>query len=172
MRLASGEYLLYLNCDDIFCDNRVLVDLYAFVRSHHRPDWIVGRWYVRRLNGAVEYIQPQYPFAGWHLFLAARICHQGVLLKREIQEKVGGFNTDFRIGMDYDLWARLHLAGYKVTNFIRPLVVYADGGFSVRHEDIAHREYRDIKTRLRNTPLKRVVGTLYDSLWRYYEKIR
>jgi len=45
MQLATGEYIIYLNCDDIFCDNRVLADLYQFIMAHDYPILIVGRWY-------------------------------------------------------------------------------------------------------------------------------
>jgi glycosyltransferase involved in cell wall biosynthesis len=164
MRLATGEYILYLNCDDIFCDNRVLGDLYQFAMARNMPDWIIGRWYVRRLNGRIDLIQPKFPFAGWNLFLGPRICHQGVLLKRDVQEQMGGFDVGFRMAMDYDLWARLYEAGYEITNFNRPLIIYADGGLSARLEEVTQPEHEAIKQRLRNTPLKRVAGTLFDRL--------
>jgi glycosyltransferase involved in cell wall biosynthesis len=170
MRLATGEYLLYLNCDDIFCDERVLAELYTFAQSRKMPDWIVGRWYVRRQDGMVEFIRPKFPFAGWHLFLEGRICHQGVLLKREVQERMGGFDTDFRITMDYDLWLRLDQAGYKITNYNRPLVIYADGGFSVRNQELAHREFGILLQRYRNTPLKRLTGMMYDGIKHSYQR--
>lgn len=169
MRLAGGEYLLYLNCDDIFCDDRVLVDLYNYAQSRNRPDWIIGRWYVRRMDGSVELIKPRYPFAGWHLYLEGRICHQGVLLKRDVQQQVGGFDTDFRVAMDYDLWLRLDQAGYKITNFNRPLVIYAEGGFSNRNTELARRDFGIIMQRYRNTPLKRLTGMLYDRVKHYYQ---
>ncbi|MCC6454286.1 MAG: glycosyltransferase [Caldilineaceae bacterium] len=164
MRLATGRYILYLNCDDIFCDDRVLADLYHFAQGYNLPDWIIGRWYVRRLDGRIDLIKPKFPFASWNLFLGPRICHQGVLLKRDLQEQMGGFDLGFRMAMDYDLWARLAEAGYQITNFDRPLIIYADGGLSARHDEVTGREHEAIKQRLRNTPLKQVAGKLFDQL--------
>lgn len=164
MHLASGEYIIYLNCDDIFCDDRVLADLHAFATAQKFPTWIVGQWYARRLNGKVELVNPRLPLAGWNLFLAPRICHQAVVLKLDAQREIGGFDLDFKLAMDYDSWAKLYQAGYDITRFNRPLVIFADGGFSSRNAAIALRDHSAVKKRLRDTPLKRWIGTIYDQL--------
>jgi glycosyltransferase involved in cell wall biosynthesis len=164
MHLATGEYILYLNCDDIFYDERVLANLYQFAVEHNRPDWIVGRWYARRLNGAVELVKPKPPVAEWNLFLGPRICHQAVLLKLDAQRAIGGFDLDFKLAMDYDSWAKLYQAGYRITNFNRPLVIYADGGHSTRNDALAERDHKAVKARLRDRWWKRLVGALYDQV--------
>lgn len=171
MNLATGQYIIYLNCDDIFCDDHVLADLHKFALENNLPDWIIGHWYVRRLNGRVDYIKPSFPFSGKTLFLGPRICHQAVVLKLDAQREIGGFDLDFKLAMDYDSWARLYQAGYEITNFDRALVVYADGGFSATNEAIAKRDYTAIKARLRDTPVKRLLGTMFDLMKRTREKL-
>jgi glycosyltransferase involved in cell wall biosynthesis len=162
MKVATGEYIIYLNCDDLFLDDRVLLDLYEFAQANNMPDWIIGRWYVRRLNGDVDFVRPKLPIAGWSLFTGPRICHQAVVLKRDIQEKMGGFNLKYKVAMDYDMWARLYLAGYKITNFHRPLIVYADGGFSTQQKGIADHDHNAVKERLRDRWWKRLIGAILD----------
>jgi glycosyltransferase involved in cell wall biosynthesis len=174
MRLAAGEYIIYLNCDDIFCDAQVLADLYQFVTTHNHPTWIVGRWYERQPDGARKLTRPRLPIAGWSLFLHPRICHQAVVLKLDAQREIEGFDPNFKIAMDYDTWAKLYQAGYDITSFHRPLVVYAGGGLSTRQEEAAFRDHSAVKVRLRDTPLKRLIGAFYDQLhygresWRKY----
>ncbi len=85
MNLAQGKYLLYLNSDDILCDDNVLTDLYAFVQVRSFPDWIVGRWFVRKLDGTVVLGRLKYPRNSWGLSMQICICHQAVLLKRQLQ---------------------------------------------------------------------------------------
>ncbi len=164
MHLAQGDYLLYLNCDDILCDNRVLADLYHFAQARKMPDWIIGRWFVRREDGSVVRIKHKYPLTCWSLSLESRICHQAVFLKRELQLQMGGFNLDYRTSMDYDLWARLCLHGTCITNFERPVVIYAAGGFSGQNKELMFQEQNEIVQQLRNTPLKRWIGKLYDQI--------
>jgi hypothetical protein len=97
------------------------------------------------------------------------ICHQAAFLKRKLQQKMGGFDPSYRVAMDYDLWARLCLEGYSVTEYKRPVAVYAYGGYSANHRDLVLQEYHMIAQRLRNTPVKRLVGMLHDQLmdsWR------
>jgi glycosyltransferase involved in cell wall biosynthesis len=166
IQLATGEYIIFLNCDDIFCDNQVLADLYRFAVDHKLPDWIVGGWYARRLDGAVDFVRPKPPVAGWNLFLGPRICHQAVVLRLAAPKVIGDYDLDFKIAMDYDSWAKLYQAGYKMTKFKRPLIIYAGEGLSTRNDAVAARDHNAVKARLRDTRLKRIVGALYDRLKR------
>lgn len=172
MHLATGEYIIYLNCDDLFCDDRVLADLYDFAVSHNRPPWIVGRWYVRSLDGQVTLINPRLPLTGRTLFLHPRICHQATALSLDVQRQIGGFDIDFKIAMDYDLWAKLYQAGYEITNFDRPLVIYAWGGLSTRLEAVAARDHAAVKKRLRDRWWKKGVGWLFDQLDQARRKVQ
>jgi glycosyltransferase involved in cell wall biosynthesis len=174
MNLAQGQYILYLNCDDILCDENVLADVYQFVQNRQFPDWIAGRWFARRLDGTVALVHLKYPMSCGGLSLQLCICHQAVLLKRELQQQMGGFNLDYRLAMDYDLWARLCLAGYCITPYNRPIVVYAYGGASYQNEKLAKQELSSVTQRLRNTPMKRLIGMPHDSLvdlWRYVRRL-
>jgi len=82
----------------------------------------------------------------------------------DAQQEIGGFDLNFKVAMDYDTWAKLYQAGYNITLFDRPLVVYAGGGLSTRHAEIALADHSAVKTRLRDTPLKRLIGRMYDQL--------
>jgi len=167
MRLARGEYLLYLNADDYLFDATVLRDVAEFIRARQHLDWIVGDVLVARLVEGDTILSPQrrsFAPACWNLILRQRICHQSVFLKRQVQLQMGGFDTTLRLSMDYDLWRRLCAQGYHPVHFRRVISVFAQGGRSSERSPERNRERAAVVTRYRNTPLKRLVGTLYDRL--------
>ena len=42
VRLATGEWFLLLNCDDVFVDENVVADVAAFIREHPEADAVYG----------------------------------------------------------------------------------------------------------------------------------
>ena len=40
---ATGKYLIFLNSDDYFYDNKVLKDSYDFLTANENLDWIYGK---------------------------------------------------------------------------------------------------------------------------------
>ena len=164
MRLAQGQYLLYMNADDVLHDSTVLRDTLAFIHEHHLPDWVVGNYHVREQDGTIHPSQASFRPSCWSQIFRQRICHQSVFLKREVLLAVGGFDTDMVASMDYELWARLCLRGYHLKYYERPIAIYTEGGFSVRYRQIGDREKKAVQRRLRNTPLKKLAGSIYDRL--------
>lgn len=162
MHLASGKYLLYMNADDVLHDARVLHDTLAFVHDHHFPDWVVGNYRVRELDGSIHASRASFPPSCWSQMFRQRICHQTVFLQRAVLMEVGGFDTKMVASMDYELWARLCLRGYRLTNYDRLIAIYTEGGFSARFRQIGDQEKKAVQRKLRNTPLKRLIGGVYD----------
>jgi glycosyltransferase involved in cell wall biosynthesis len=162
MRLARGEYILYINADDQLVDDTVLQDVHQFAASHELPDWIVGDLYIRYVDGTIRPNPLRIPPATWNLVFRNRIAHQAVIMKRTLLLKMDGFNINYRISMDYELWSRLYLLGHRCTYFKRPIAIYALGGVSTTQEHIARLENTKIRQQLRNTPLKQILGHLYD----------
>ena len=93
-----------------------------------------------------------------------RIGHPTVFLKRRILQEVGGFDTRFRIAMDYDLWQRLCAKGYKPTYFPRVITVFAREGLSSEVSPTLLQERREVSSRFRNNTFKHLMGTIYDFL--------
>ena len=162
MQLAQGKYLLYLNADDVLHDTTVLRDTLAFVHANHFPDWVVGNYRVRELDGTIHASRASFRPSCWSQIFRQRICHQTVFLQREVLMAVGGFDTNMVASMDYELWARLCLRGYRLTYYDRLVAIYTEGGFSARYRQIGDQEKKAVQRQLRNTPLKRLTGSVYD----------
>jgi len=134
INLASGDIVGILNSDDFYVDNRVIekvVDVFenktidslygdlVYVDKDN-IDKIVRYWKSR------EYKEGLFK-KGWHP------AHPTFFVKREVYEKYGMFNLDFKIAADYELMLRF-LEKYKITTAYLPeiLVKMRVGGESNR----------------------------------------
>lgn len=163
MAMAGGEYLLYLNSDDYLHDDLVLRDALNFIEKHKKPAWVVGDVLVDR-NGKIERSARLFSPSCWSMIFRNRICHQAVFLRRDVLQMVGGFDQQFRVSMDYDLWQRLCGRGYCPTYWPRVISVYSMAGISSKNSAEHRLERQKITARFRNTLFKRVVGKMYDRL--------
>jgi glycosyltransferase involved in cell wall biosynthesis len=162
-RFAKGEYVLYLNADDYLYDSTVLSDSLDFINDNHHPDWIVGDVLVCE-NDEISVPPRGYPPSCWSLIFRNRICHQSVFLKRRAFEEIGDFSNDFEMTMDYDLWQRLCSSGYDLVYFPRIVAVYSKEGLTSGAPPAMLREHREVALRFRDNPIKRIIGTVYDTL--------
>ena len=162
-RLAKGQYVLYLNADDYLYDPMVLSDALEFMNNNQHPDWIVGDVLVCE-NGEISVPPRGYPPSCWSLMFRNRICHQAVFLKRRMFQEVGDFDTGFKMTMDYELWQRLCASGYKLVHFPRLVSVYSKEGLTAGAPPAMLREHKEVALRFRDTPLKCLIGTIYDTL--------
>lgn len=167
MSLAKGQYLLYLNADDWLYDDGVLRDAVEFIQARGKPDWIVGDVTVDR-NGRLERAVKSHPPSCWSLILRNRICHPAVLIKKIVQLDAGGFDTSFEIAMDFDLWQRLCAQHIRLTYWPRVVSVFAMEGVSSTGGARREEEHLAVIRLARNTPIKRMIGALYD----LYRKVR
>ena len=115
-RLARGEYLAFLDSDDLWLPQKLARQVPAATAagaaiSHTRERWV--------RSGRVISQRTQRHRRSGDLFAdSLRKCVIGpstVLLRRALFEQAGGFREDLEIAEDYELWLRLtarHLVGY------------------------------------------------------------
>ena len=116
MARAKGDWLTYINGDDllfadstrealddvgenatvIYGDIDFIDDQGRFLFSRRSPD-------PRHLSWLMRYYNP-FP-------------QQGTLFRREVFERVGGFNTEFRFAADLDFFVRCSLVGERFWKF-------------------------------------------------------
>ncbi len=95
IKMASGEYLLFLNSGDVLFKNNLkncitqLTDFDLFFFDVE----VIGK------NG--KYIQ-QISDPSFHFLTEGHIIHQGVVFKKTLFEKIGLYDLQFFIASDYD----------------------------------------------------------------------
>lgn len=106
VRLSTGELLIHLHAGDAFIGPGVV----ARVAEDYAANgwrWAVGgaRWLHE--DGRPGGVQHFSAFSYRKLRLMNYIPHQAAFLERSLFAEVGGFDTTYRIAMDYHFWLRL-----------------------------------------------------------------
>lgn len=106
-RLARGDYVAFLNADDHYSDPNVLARLAGTARTRD-VDVVLGdvrlfdparpHRFVRRYRSGL--------FRPFLLRFGLMPAHPGMLMRRSLLERLGGFRQDMAIAADYDLCVR------------------------------------------------------------------
>lgn len=101
-RNANGKWIYYLGSDDLIEREGLQLlmkeedDSYAILSGYTR---------LVRLDGTERIVKPGLPKFG---------IHQGMVMRRDVMEQLGGFDEKYRIQADYDLMVRIINADYKM----------------------------------------------------------
>lgn len=108
IRLATGDYLGFLNSDDMYADSSVLSRIAAAL-GEGAPDAVHGDLLYVSANDPARVIRywKSKPYrrglfeAGWHP------AHPTLFVRTNLLRELGGFDTQFRYHADFDLMVRL-----------------------------------------------------------------
>jgi len=141
--LATGDYILFLHSDDYLVNSSVLeraseylgdrFDIFFFQVLHD----IHGQNQVSSNKSL-----------GWLTNFKMGSCHQGQLCSRKLFQRIGKFDTSFKIDMDYDLILRAYRAGASCNSVNMPLAVMRLIGISSRTDWKSLRERFDEERRV------------------------
>jgi glycosyltransferase involved in cell wall biosynthesis len=130
LRMATGEIVGCLNADDVYADDQVLCEVADAIQSQGLDAVYGDLLYVRRDDGekVVRYWK-----AGPYLPGAFRVGwvppHPTFFCRRELFEKFGYYDPQYRIAGDFELMLRLMVKSRSRTGYIqRPLVRLRVGG--------------------------------------------
>jgi glycosyltransferase involved in cell wall biosynthesis len=143
VRLAHGEFIGFLNTDDVYLPGAISLLVQQFRNTTPSPDIAYGDA-VCLADGAAPYVVVA---LGPHeaTTLTPFICHQAMLARRTLFPQVGEFNEGLRFGMDYDWILRCMRNGARVAAFSgHPVVHYSAQGTSGRNPLKALLEFRRI----------------------------
>ena len=115
-----------LHAGDAYASDTVIDTVKQYFNQNPTVAWISGNIQVTRA-GAVIVIGK--PFDPNKLYRGMRsVAHPTWFVKKEVYERVGYFNNDFKIAMDYDLMCRLSNEPYGYIN--ATITVFDDTGIS------------------------------------------
>lgn len=102
IRMAKGEYLLFLNSGDFLVNGNVLKDVFT---SSHSADFLLGRCHVSENGLVIRTTNPPRKITFGYLYHNA-LAHQSTFIKREMFGKYGFYREDFRFNSDVEFWYR------------------------------------------------------------------
>jgi len=165
---ARGEWLLFLQSDDYLLDPEVLgkamgacdgeADIYGF---------------PVRFGSDREEATVQARGANFWLNFKTGFNHQGTLIRRSLFDRIGLYDTQFKIAMDYEFFLRAYRQGAKFARFRAPAIsLMRDVGIS------SQRDWPNLKRRFAEE--KRVhekhqspaMAPIYAAYWAAYPAYR
>ncbi|MGD0711792.1 MAG: glycosyltransferase family 2 protein [Bacteroidales bacterium] len=114
IRMAKGEYLLFLNSGDFLIDEKVLSNVFSFEQT---ADILCGRCNVSDNGNVIYKTNPPEKFRLSH-FYKANIAHQATFIKRKLFDKFELYREDFKLMGDWEFWIRTIILGNVSTKCV------------------------------------------------------
>ncbi len=124
---AAGDYVAFLNADDIYLPGAIPVILDAICSARNEVDVIYGDWIGVDASGA-EHARRADHRLRWRYSL----CHQAVVARRAIFPAPLGFNQRYRLCADFDLILRWQAEGARFKRLALPIVRFSEIGSSAK----------------------------------------
>lgn len=124
--LATGEYIAFLNSDDLYCSNSAVRDSifrilmanadgsYADACIINADSEVIGKW-----EGSIRLL----PFGNYP-------NHQTVFMRTSVLKEIGGFDTSFIGIADNALFCTALGMGKKLVRLCKEIVHFRQGGFT------------------------------------------
>ena len=142
IRLATGDYLCFLNAGDKFHDNDTLQQMVNSLKDGELPDVLYGETAVVGENGNFLHMRrlstPQE--LNWKSFKQGMlVCHQAFFAKRElaIQES---YSLEYRFSADFDWCIRIMKRAKHLHNTQLTLIDYLNEGMTTRNHKASLKE--------------------------------
>ena len=113
VRMASGEWILFLNADDVFVNNDTVADVVAFIEKHPEADVVYGNT-EQILEHGVYTLRSEEPYKDHKI----TFCHQSVFVRRNIL-LTHPFDLKYRFAADYEQLSSFFLEGRRFMHIDR-----------------------------------------------------
>ncbi len=124
LKLATGDWVGYLHADDVFADNYTVESIIKAIKNNSCNVIYGNLNYVKSddLSKTVRHWRSN-PFKPSLLKKGWMPPHPTLYVKRELFEKLNGFNTSYSIAADYDFTLRLFSEADTRPYFLDKLIV-------------------------------------------------
>ena len=166
MKLAKGDYLGFLNSDDVFTENALEI-LNIYIKNNPSKDFIFGA--VKKHWGILHGYKPYKIHWSWAFYSSHST---GFFIKNEAAKKVGFYNLKYKYSADYDYFFRMIVK--KKLNGIGTekneiFGIFRRGGFSSQISFFDH-FIEEIRIRLDNGQNKILV--LFIFIYKFLKNIK
>jgi glycosyltransferase involved in cell wall biosynthesis len=148
LRLAKGKYVVINDADDFSLPWRIQRQL-DFISSH--PEYVVvgSSGFIMDRSGYI-YRTFKKPMNLHDIYIGilsdTPVIHGSVIMDREIILEQGGYNEDFKLCQDYELWSSLIRKGFRIINIPDILVVIRHYKDSMSFRETDTQTYENGKT--------------------------
>lgn len=127
---VEGKWIYFLGSDDSFFDNEVLTKIFHVINENDGIDVLYGNVMSERFHGLYDG-----EFDAKKI-RKKNISHQAIFFKKEIFQKTGLYNLEYKAQADWDHNLKWFLSG-EIKKLFMPITIanYADGGFSSEKGD-------------------------------------
>lgn len=168
--MATGEYVLILQAGDLFAPGLTLAEIEAELDG---SDIVSFDVLVTHRDGDIRFRSRG---LGRALETSMSVPHQGAFVRRDLYERIGAFDAQYKVGMDYEFMLRAKRAGASCKVVGRISSIMPADGISAR------RDWPSLQKRLAENRLihsvharglrNRVVQKLYWSVYPLYKRLR
>lgn len=120
---SIGEYIIYMNCGDVFASDTVLAEVKASI-GEKRPTMVYGDYE----RDGIRHCQPAM-ISDFYLYRTP-MCHQSIFFEGDAIRKMSPYDITYKILADYDLELRLHRKQCEMLYVDVVVCSYLGGGLS------------------------------------------
>ncbi len=150
---ATGKYVIFLNSDDYFINKTGVKEAVVTLEKSGADFGYSDVDFIRKNGEAKVRRSNIYP-----LFSVMSLCHQGMICRKDLFERIGFFDESFRISADYDFVLRSVESGAGYVRLAERFAAFREGGVSttdtkmVQHETwLVHQKHYGDKISLSDT---------------------
>lgn len=167
--LSQGDAIMFLNSGDLLIDASYLSDVNNFLKNNPEFDYfysdliyndsIIGK---KRITVGDE---------KRNLARGMPYPHQTLIITKRVFNKIGGFDLDLKIAMDFDLVLRMYQSGFTNKKYIPKASVLMDGtGVSSKQELKCIQEVQQVLKRYGQYNLKTALRTKLSIIFYFLKK--
>jgi len=129
IRMATGEWILFMNADDVFVDKDVVADVAAFIGTHPEAEVVYGNT-EQILEHGVYTFRSETPYRDHKIMF----CHQSVFVRADVL-RTHPFELIYRYAADYEQLSHFYLEGRKFAHIDRTVArMELRGGVTMKNE--------------------------------------
>ena len=140
---ATGEWIVMMNAGDSFVDGKVLEDL--FKDKDYDADIIYGDTVLRDRSRKVVMYKRVDARPLYRIDESMAFCHQSSFVRRSVLEKYG-FDMQYKIAADYDLFVRTYQDGVPFQHVKRLIAMFESGGIGMEKPHVTISECTRVRT--------------------------
>ena len=154
INVATGDVIAFLHSDDLYYANDIIQNIVNIFMNNSSIDGVYGDLIYTQKEDTSKVLRywKSKDFEEGLLEKGWMPAHPTLFLKRNVYEKYGDFDLDFKIAADYDFMLRVLSAGIKVKYIPRVLYKMRVGGESNKSiKNIMLKSQEDLRALKKNS---------------------